>query len=319
MITWLFSEPLLQPLWVVLLVVLIERLWLWPVAYHPLSFFRLLASRMADKVNRRDADPYQQRLSGTLAPLVLLIPILICIGLFIMLAEYPVFFDGILLLIALYFRPVLQNLKRAEQALKNNKKALARDLSARLLLRQTSSLSAMGLSKALTETTILRFCYQFCTPLFWYFIGGGLAALCYRILYEFSQAWNTRQHRFRYFGQPVGLIVKAFQVLPVYLGLFTLMLAESISGALAGHKALNRGSCFHSRILALAGGAMKLQLGGPAYYDGQKRRAPKCGGSRLPQIGDIRRARLTIHKCTAILLTLILLITAGLFALKVGP
>lgn len=318
MIPWLFSEPLLQPLWVVLLAVLIERLWLWPVAYHPLSFFRLLASRMADKVNHRGTDCYQQRISGTLAPLVLLAPILICIGLFITLAEYPVFFDGVLLLVAIYFKPVLRNLKRAESALNRNKKALARDLGATLLLRQTESLSPMGLSKALTETTLLRFFYQFCTPLFWYFIGGGLAALCYRILYEFSQVWNTRQPGFRCFGQPVAIVVTAFQVLPVYLALFTLMLAENISGALAGSRALNRGCCFHSRILALAGGALKLQLGGPVYYGGQKYRTPKCGGNRLPQIEDIRRARLATHKCTAILLCLILLISVGLFALQVA-
>lgn len=319
MITWLFSEPLLQPLWVVLLAVLIERLWLWPVAYHPLSFFRLLASRMADKVNRRGTDSvYQQRLSGTLAPLVLLAPILICIGLFINLAEYPVFFDAVLLLMAIYFKPVLQNLQRAEHAIKNNKKALARDLGATLLLRQTERLSPMGLSKALTETTLLRFFYQFCTPLFWYFISGGLAALSYRILYEFSQIWNTRQPRFRYFGQPVGITVMTLQVVPVYLALLALMLAENISAALAAGKALNKASCFHSRILALAGGALKLQLGGPAYYGGQKRRTAKCGGSRLPQIGDIRRARLATYKCTAILLCLVTLFTTGLYALKVS-
>ncbi|GGD50558.1 cobalamin biosynthesis protein CobD/CbiB [Lacimicrobium alkaliphilum] len=319
MISNLFLEPLLQPVWLVLLVILIERLWLWPVAYHPLSFFRLLASRMADKVNRRDTDAIdQQRISGTLAPLVLLAPILISIGLFINLAEFPLFFDAVLLLMAIYYKPVLQNLHRAEMALKNNKKALARDLSARLLLRQTDSLSPMGLSKALTETTVLRFFYQFCTPLFWFFVGGGLAALTYRILYEFSQAWNTRQPRFRYFGQPVGMVVVALQALPVYLALFAFMLAENISGAITGRKQLNKGSCFHTRILALAGGALNLQLGGPAYYDGQKRRTQKCGGSRLPQIKDIRRAILATHKCTAILLCLVSLLYAGLFALGAG-
>ncbi|WP_088330497.1 cobalamin biosynthesis protein [Lacimicrobium sp. SS2-24] len=319
MISGLLTEPLLQPLWVVLLTLLAERVWLWPMAYHPLSFFRLLASRMADKVNRRGTDSvYQQRISGTLAPVVLLAPILICIGLFIGLAEYPVFFDAVLLLIAIYFKPVLRHLKRAQLALQHNKKALARDIASQLLLRETQSLSPMGLSKALCETTLLRFIYQLCTPLFWFFIGGGLLALTYRILYEFSQIWNTRQPRFRHFGYPVTWMVTLMQFIPAYLTLFALMLAENIRGAFKGRQTIPRGACFHSRVLGYAGGALRIQLGGPAYYQGQKRRSPKCGGSRLPQIEDIVRCRHAIHKSTAILLCTIALVCAMLFALRLG-
>ncbi|MDF2178506.1 cobalamin biosynthesis protein [Aliiglaciecola sp. CAU 1673] len=312
----LLSHPILHTLWIVLLVVLVEKLWVWPDKYHPLSFFRLLASRMADKVHPGlNHTPYQQRLSGSLAPLVLLTPILVCIGLFIGLAEYPQFFDALLLYIAIRFQPVPKAMRHVQSALAVNKKALARDKSRALLLRETELLTSMGLSKAVVESAVKRFLYQFCTPLFWFLLLGGVGALAYRLLYEFSQVWNIKQRRFVHFGAPISWLCRVFQWLPVRLGLLTLMAAENLTGAIRARKRLAKGVGQQTRLLAYAGGALGIELGGPAIYDGVKRRWPKCGGLREARVEDIARARHSLLRAQAIMLTLLLLGYAFYFAM----
>lgn len=312
----LLSQPALQTLWIVLVVVLAEKLWVWPDKYHPLSFFRLLASRLADKVHPGlHHTPYQQRLSGSLAPLVLLAPILICVGLFIGLAEYPQFFDALLLYLAIRFQPILQTMRHVQGALAANKKALARDFSRALLLRETHLLTSMGLSKAVIEAGLKRFLYQFCTPLFWFLLFGGIGALSYRLLYEFSQVWNPKQLRFQYFGAPLSGLCRLLQWLPARLGMLALVAAEQPLGAMRAKRRLSGGVSAPTRLLAYAGGALGVELGGPAIYDGRKRRWPKVGGMREARVQDIALTRHALLKAQAILLTLLMLGNALYLAL----
>ncbi|GAB3011954.1 cobalamin biosynthesis protein CobD/CbiB [Bowmanella dokdonensis] len=313
----LFLHPALQPALIILAVWVVEKLWVWPDKYHPLSFFRLLALRMAEKVNPLDHSPGQQKLSGTLAPLVLLTPILICIGLFIGLAEYPVFFDTLLLYMAIRFQPVLRNMKRCEQALMASKKSLARDKAKTLLLRETDKLTVMGLSKAVIEAGLLRFFYQVCTPIFWFLLLGGLGALTYRLLYEFRQVWSTKLPTYRHFGRPVAWITGVMQYIPVRIGLWILAITENITCAWRARRRLAKSCNSHSLLLATVGGALGIELGGPAFYAGVKVRLPRGGGAREASVTDIRRARHAVNKTTATMLVLILLGAALLFAF--GP
>ncbi|WP_102797309.1 cobalamin biosynthesis protein CobD/CbiB [Bowmanella denitrificans] len=311
--TELFLHPLVQPIWLLLLVVILEKLWIWPVRYHPLSFFRLLASRMAKKVNPRGHSKGQQMLSGTLAPLVLLAPILVCIGLFIYLAEFPAFFDAFLLLIALSYQPVLNKLDKIQLALMANKKSLARNLAQPLLLRETEQLTLMGLSKAVIEAALLRFYHQYAAVLFWYLLLGGLGAFSYRLLYEFSQVWNVRVADFRYFGAPIARLCHWMQWLPVRFAMLILLMLQK-----PGKASIQRDSIRTSRttLLVYSGAALGIQLGGPAFYQGQKIRLPKCGGEREAAPQDINRTKAAIVKTQAVLVLMCLFILTGQWLLR---
>lgn len=315
----LILAPVFQPLWVMILVMLIERLWFWPEAYHPLSFFRLLANSMARKVNKaNDNSQVQQLISGSLAILVLLVPIILILLVLTNLAEFPIFFDGLLLLISLRFSPILAGNKKLAQALKEDKKALARNILNPFVLRETDKLSPLGIAKATIESTLLRFSYQYCGVLFWFLLLGGTGAFAYRLIFEFAQVWNTKLARFRYFGKPAARLLVLLSWLPVRVAALCMAVSENFSGTFKALRQSGRQHSQHAALLAMHGGALSIELGGPAYYDGQKIRLPKVGGQRAVRFDDLSRTRFAIFKAKLVFLVFVIMISALLFAARQG-
>ena len=230
----LLTHPALQPVWVLLVVVIIDQLWAWPDKYHPLSFAKLLAIRMADKVHpsqhREDLlhSVMQQKISGTLGFLMLLAPLMIILAIFISFAEFPLFFETVLLLMAIQFQVIIKQSRKISDALRKQKKALARHLVSDIVLRETDKLSPLGITKACIESLLLRFNQQFFCVIFWFFVFGGIGALTYRLLYEFSHCWNTKLQRFTYFGSPLAQLVAVMQWLPVRLAALCPRVADAV-------------------------------------------------------------------------------------------
>lgn len=315
----LILAPVFQPVWVMLLVMLIERIWFWPDAYHPLNFMRMLAINMARKVNKsKDSSQFQQAISGSLAILVLILPLALILFVLTNLAEFPLFFDGLLLLIALQFSPVLSRGKKIAQALKAEKKALARNLLNPIVLRETDKLSPLGIAKATIESMLLRFSYQYCAVLFWYLMLGGIGALVYRLIFEFSQIWNTKLSQFSYFGKPAAKLVLILSWLPARIGAWCVAISENLGGAIRGIKRTSGNTRQHQLILAIKGGALSFELGGPAFYQGRKVRLPKVGGQREIRFDDLARTQSGIVKSTFVFIVLVIFVSAMLFAFQSG-
>lgn len=304
-------HPSLQVFWVLLLCVVMEKLFAWPDKYHPLSLARLLAHRMAVKVNPYSkASQRQQIISGAMAVLILLLPQAVILSFIINIAEYPLFFDALLLLIALQFQPLIEKGRKVSKLLANDKKALARDVLASINLRETDKLSPLGIAKGTIESLLLRFNYQFTNVLFWYLVLGGVAALSYRLLYEFSHCWNTKLIRFQHFGYPAAYLLYLLQWLPNRISLIAMALAENINGAWQGYKSLSDKYRPQNLLLAVAGGTLGIQLGGPAFYEGRKVRSIKCGGERQVRHVDLQRSLRLVLKTQAVLLVFCLVLAA---------
>lgn len=315
----LLLNPIFQPVWIMLIVMLVERFLNWPDKYHPLSFFRLLARNIDKKVRPGSADSVtQQKISGSLAAIVLLVPFLLVLALLINIAEYPQFFNAILLLAALQFSPFLKRYKKIRLALASNKKALARSILAPMVLRETDKLSPMGIAKAASESLLLRFGYQYVSVLFWYLLLGGLGAFTYRLLYEFSQIWNTKLAKYRNFGRPARTIVNFLSWFPIRFFVLALALAENLTGARQAAKKVSSVKQSSIRVLASHGGAMGFQMSGPAYYTGQKIRKKKVGGQREIRFDDMQRVTNSMTKANLILLCFLVLGVAVIYAALQG-
>lgn len=310
-------DPIFQPLWLMLIVVLLESLWAWPDKYHPLSLVKLLAMNIASKVHLNvNRSTNQQRISGSLAVAVLLIPVMLTLTVLISLAEFPLFFEALLLLVALQFQSDVKQYKKVYRALAREKKALARSLLSAIVLRETDKLSPMGTAKAAIESLLVRFHYQYCGVLFWYLILGGVGALGYRMVFEFSHCWNIKQPHFKHFGAPAASLMKILGWIPVSFTSGCFAIAENISGWFKGRQRLAKNSLPFSMLLASCGGALGIQLGGPAFYGGQKVRFQKVGGNREIRLADMPRGVAAIRKTQAILLVLCVLSTAMIYAIK---
>jgi len=303
-INTLLSEQFL-PFWVLLLIIFTERYLPWPDKYHPISFIKVLAMGMQAKVLSPERSPFgQQKLSGALACIVLLLPFCAILVVFKYLSEYPVFFEAIMLLVALRFQDIPKQTNRVTAALAKQQKMLARHALSQIVLRETEKMSPLGMVKANIESLLLRYSYQYCSVVFWYLLTGGVGALIYRLIYELSLCWNQKLVRFKYFGQPIRNLVNILQWFPSKLACLSVVLAVNIS---QGSRALFQRvsyQCSHLFILNLCGASLGIELGGPAYYEQQKVRTRKCGGNRPIILVDNSRALAAINRATWVWLTL---------------
>ena len=299
----LLSEHFL-PFWVLLLVVLIERYLPWPDKFHPISFIKVLAMGMQAKVLSLERHSIrQQTLSGALACIVLLLPFCSILAVFKYLSEYPVFFEALMLLVALRFQDILKQTDRVSVALSKQKKMLARHALSQIVIRETQKMSPLGMVKANIESLLLRYGYQYCSVIFWYLLTGGAGALIYRLFYELSLCWNTKLTKFKHFGQPVRYVVNILQWLPSKLASLSVVIAVNIrQGSIALMQRVSY-QCNHLFVLNLCGASLDIELGGPAYYEQQKIRTKKCGGKRQIILADNNRALAAINRATWVWLT----------------
>lgn len=300
----LLSEQLL-PFWVLLLIVITERYLPWPDKYHPVSFIKVLAMGMQAKVlSPERTSIHQQKISGTLACIVLLLPFCAILAVLKYLSEYPVFFEALMLLVALRFQDITKQTQKVTAALTKQQKMLARHALSQIVIRETKKMSPLGMVKANIESLLLRYSNQYCSVIFWYLLSGGVGAFIYRFIYELSLCWNPKLTRFKNFGQPVRNLVNILQWLPGKLASLCVVLAVNIS---LGLKALFQGvsyQCNHLFVLNLCGASLGIELGGPAYYEQQKVRTQKCGGYRKIILADNLRVLSAINRATWVWLTL---------------
>ncbi|MFQ3234597.1 MAG: adenosylcobinamide-phosphate synthase [Paraglaciecola sp.] len=310
----IFTDPVLQPIGLVAVVMLVETLWTWPEKFQPLIFARLLAIRMADKVHpSTNRSELQQKISGSLAIFMLLLPLAVILIIFTRIAQFPLFFDALLLFVALPYQTVVKRSQQVAKALGQQKKTLARQTLSYMVLRETERLTPIGIAKATIESLLLRFGQQYCSVIFYYFIFGGVGALCYRLIYEFSHCWNMKLHRFTSFGYPTAKIMHIMQFIPVRLCGLIFMLVQDISGGFAAWRNGNKNRCNHMWLLTIQGGALGIELGGPAYYNNQKSRFSKCGGQRQVRFADIQRTIRAVQLTKVVMLAICLLMGSALY------
>ena len=191
-------------------------------AIDPIAFFRFVCERMAQKVLPEKLNKQQNFISGSLALITLLVPTLIIVLLISKVAYYPLILDILLLYVCLQFSSSERASKQIFNALKQQKKQLAKALLSPHVLRDTDSLSEMGISKATIEMFSLRLIYQQVSCIFCFLLFGPIATLAYRLCYEAQQSWNPKYPKFRHFAWLASTLSAVVQYVPVRV--FSLLL-----------------------------------------------------------------------------------------------
>jgi adenosylcobinamide-phosphate synthase len=276
--------------------------------YDPLTIVVLLANKI-DLKARPDNGIKQQLISGSLSYLVIFSPLLLLIGLLLSLAEFRLFFDGLLLYVACSFAAQKQKFHKVKYALKHEKKVLARQWLSALVKRQTSSLSNIGTSKAAIEALLLRFVYQMVTSVFIFLIAGSVAALAYRIALECYWEWKRPYSEEIYYAYPVGQLCKLAQAIPMLL---TCLIAFIFLISTRRSKHINKGKVAVSQPVAslsqlqpwlfhIVGNRIGISLGGPLQYGSTKQRLPKYGAPYQLTISDMDAVSVTLNVITIII------------------
>ncbi|MBU1438967.1 MAG: cobalamin biosynthesis protein [Gammaproteobacteria bacterium] len=286
----LIQQPWLQQPLLVLLVAVVSSVLPLPASYQPLVLFRLLAVRLATRVNKASYPSAQLNLSGSLAAMIAVVPWLILAWAFTLLSQVPALWHGLLLYFCLDWQNSRQQALDIQRSLSKQQLNLARDQLQPLVLREVRLMSEVGVSKACLESLLFRLATQWTAVLLWFLLGGVVLAIACRLMQELHQQWNPKRQKYRYFGQPVAWLVSVLNWPGMLLCATVLALLVSWRHSRHYLKFSNDGYFNWSArwLLAAGAAALKRNLAGPVYYDGQKIRRVRIGPVNEPQPSDIQ-------------------------------
>lgn len=311
-----FSNQLL----ILLIVILIKAIISHFIFHEPLRFFQFYCQKLSDKVNKSQNSPKQQSIAGLVAIVITLLPISIILWMFDILVEVNFLWQAILLYVALGTFGITQASNIITQALTTKQNYLAKQTLKPWMLRETESLSAVGLSKANIEMQLLRTLQQGYTVAFIFMLFGSLSAICFRLLLEMHYCWNSKLIKYHNFGFYSKRLVNLIQWLPVRVFSLILLLT-SIEKNATLYWRLSHPYFFklnNNIALILLALNLAVKLGGVALYDDQQHPKEKLRKTsfndlaRQPQATDIIRAHKKIHGIIYISLFFMILLAAAI-------
>jgi adenosylcobinamide-phosphate synthase len=274
-------------------VILIKFVASYLAVHEPLQFFRLFCDQLANKVNKSENSARQRNISGFVAILVTLTPLLIILWLFEAFVEATWLWQSLLLYFALGNLHLAKTSKEIARLLVANKNFEAKQQLNPWLLRDTDKLSSLGLSKGCVEMQLLRAIQNLFTISFLFLCFGPLMALSARLLIEMHYSWNHKQSSFQPFGSSIAFLVNVVQWLPTRI--FALILLFGCMGKnFVLYSRLSQTYFFqlnNNYALSLFALALEIKLGGVAMYQGVKLRKISFNDhARQPQATDIIHA-----------------------------
>ncbi len=276
----IYSNGALLVLWSALLCHLVLP---FPREAHPAILWHKFAEQLADKVNT-NANYNQSLISGTLAWLLMIVPMLAVLIALKPLVWQPLLFELAFVLLAIDWRNTDKFCAQFITALAREDKPQARTLLNPIINRNTQPLSLLGLGKAGAETLIMSYGRNVVGVLFWYAIAGAIGAFIYRMMVELARAWSPSRQRFNPFGIPAVRAVAVMDFIP--LRLFALMIATGQRAQYVFGLLKQQASSWPlpgpSWLIVAVGAKLELSLGGPAIYDGKKAVRAKLGGRIAP-------------------------------------
>ncbi|SFD11145.1 cobalamin biosynthesis protein CobD/CbiB [Pseudoalteromonas denitrificans] len=292
-----------------------ERWLTLPHSYHPSTLLFVIFTNLQKRIYKKnDSDSYQL-LSGWLAIIFPLSVILIlCYGL-LEFASYPELLSGLILYLCLESQKLEQSIKRLPLLLRQKQKSAARDLLRVWLRRETKNLSEPGLIKAAIETLTLRSSRLYFSVLFFYLLGGPIAALSYRILTIMHSSWSKLYLPNTKFLQPIKSLTYALEWLPSRL--VAICIALSKETKMSFHFINHYGNHFYQKntgwLLSCMSAALKVQLGGPAFYSGRRFAKIRIGQYPQPSIYSIKFALSLINRVKVLWFCFIILSKVSIY------
>ena len=267
-----------------------------PRAAHPLVAFGKLAMRIEATLNtgRRG------RLLGMLAwGLAVLPPVLVATWLVAVLPFALACAVHVLLLwFALGARSLNDHIAPIARALAQRNLAEARTLTARIVSRETSTADEAALSRAAVESALENGNDAIFGALFWFAVAGGPGALAFRLANTLDAMWGYRTTRYENFGWAAARIDDGLNYVPARLTALSYMLLGQTKRAWRCWRtqAKQWDSPNAGPVMAAGAGALGVQLGGSAPYDGVWESRPDLGEGSPPDAGAIERSLALVRR-----------------------
>ena len=268
--------------------------------FHPLVGFGTLARKAEQRFNQSDLSAYQLNRVGLLCWLMLvLIPSVATILLMLMADSIIQLFAGTLVLyVAIGGRSLQEHASRVYDDLKSGRLSEARTHVSWLVSRDTRHLDQTDISKACIESVLENGNDALFAPIFWFCVLGPAGAMLYRLANTLDAMWGYRTPRYLHFGRAAAKIDDALNYLPARLTALSYAFVGQTKSALSCWKTQAPGwdSPNAGPVMAAGAGALHIQLGGAADYDGATEARPVLGLGDKPLPQDINRAQLLVRR-----------------------
>ena len=262
-----------------------------PRRWHPLIGFGKLANAIERRLNAGRARIARGIIGWLLAvaPLTIL-SVLLCQSVIGLAAH------AVLLYLCIGLRSLREHNLPIAAALRNGDLPAARELTGRIVSRDTANANESELAKASAESLLENGNDAVFGTLFWFAVAGGPGAVLFRLANTLDAMWGYRNQRFLYFGRFAARFDDLLNYMPARLTALSYLLLAP------GRKAKQRALyCWRKQaplwsspnagpVMSTGAGALGLALGGAAVYDGETEQRPALGLGAEAQADDIRRA-----------------------------
>lgn len=321
---------------VIVLALIIDRCFGEPRRYHPLVGFGYLASQLENKLNR-GADKqaisklnviefvrsifsptFTRRERGLFALLCMAgLPVLVAIVLqsYLARAPWPINLGGqaVIVYLAIGRQSLNEHARAVANALLRNDMVVARRAVSRIVTRDTTRADAAAVSSAAVETVLENGSDALFASLFWFGVAGLPGVVLQRVANTLDAMWGYRNARFNEFGWAAARFDDVLNYLPARLTAFAYALSGQTRHALRcwRRQAPTWSSPNAGPVMAAGAGALGLQLGGVAVYNGVQEMRPILGGGRLARPDDIQRALTLLDRSVLWWLAALLIMACG--------
>lgn len=276
--------------------------------WHPLVGFGNLAIALERRLNRGPLRFWR----GALAWMLAVLPLTAAAALLVWLADIgrnswlPFAAHAVMLYFCLGLRSLRDHNLPIAEALAQNDLPNARLLTARIVSRDTTSASEIELTKASAESLLENGNDAVFGTLFWFIVAGGPGAVLFRMANTLDAMWGYRTARLLQFGCAAARLDDALNYIPARLtALSYVLLAPGLQGKRrAWHCWRAQAPAWSSPnagpVMSSGAGALGVQLGGAAIYDGEIEYRPPLGEGQPATGRDISRAWRLVARTTVL-------------------
>ncbi|NNM83378.1 MAG: cobalamin biosynthesis protein [Burkholderiales bacterium] len=269
---------------VMLAAALLDRIFGEPARFHPLAGLGKLISMVEGRIYG------DSRMRGILALLFLAIPL--CMAVFWLDSILGQAFSAILLYFAIAPRSLAEHARQVADALDLGKIDEARIAVGKMVSRETGNLDEAGVSVAAVESVLENGSDAIFSALFWFALLGAPGVMLYRLANTLDAMWGYRNARYLRFGWAAARLDDLLNFVPARLTALSYALFGNFASALRCWKLQARAweSPNAGPVMASGAGALQIELGGAAVYEGVIHDRPVLGAGKRASSRDIHRA-----------------------------
>ncbi|MGH8238430.1 MAG: adenosylcobinamide-phosphate synthase CbiB, partial [Steroidobacteraceae bacterium] len=187
----------------------------------------------------------------------------------------------------------------------------ARDAVSKIVGRDTAQLTPQGVAAAAIESLAESYNDGIVAPVFWLAVGGLPGLFAYKALNTADSLIGHREPRWRAFGWAAARADDLANLIPARFAGLLIVIAGGGGWRVMWRDAPRHASPNAGWPEAAMAGALGIELGGAATYEGVMHERALFGAGRRPQSSDVRRALQIYLEACALLWVLALALAVG--------